>query len=401
MNIFLGRQPIFDINGNVVAYEILFRNSNNNFYIEQDGNNATIDVIVNTFYSLGVNNVTGGKRAFINFTKELIQRELATVLPPDILTVEILENIEPTEEVVLACKSLKNKGYTIALDDFVFEDKYIKLIELADIIKIDFTLTKGTDRKKVIDRINNHNIKYLAEKVETLEEYEEAKRYGYTYFQGYFLSKPKILKGRDIPKNEVVILKIMEHLKEENIDYEYLTNLIMKDVSTSYKLIKYINSSYFSIKNKVKSIKQAIAFLGKDELKKWLYIVMLGNISQGEPNELTNTSLVRAKFCENILIYCEESTNKVSDGYIMGLVSLMDCMLHVPMREITNELGLSDEVAKALNGEESYLNNILRIVIAYEREDWSNVVKYSKIQGLKFESIAEAYIDAVIWSNNV
>jgi len=209
MNLFLARQPIFDGKNRVVAYEILSRDSYNNFYTRPDGDNATLEVIVNTFYSFGVKQVTGGKKAFINFTEELLNKEVATVLPPETLGIEILENIEPTPEVISACRNLKDKGYTLALDDFVFNDKYKELIELADIIKVDFIITPGIERKKIIERIGSTKIKFLAEKVETAMEYKQAKEYGYSYFQGYFFSNPEIIQGKGIPRNAIVSIKIM------------------------------------------------------------------------------------------------------------------------------------------------------------------------------------------------
>lgn len=201
MNAFIARQPIFDCNNNVFGYELLFRNGSQNFYNSLDGNAATLNVISNTFYSLGVDTVTNGKKAFINFTEELLKREIATLLPPELVIVEILENIEPTDEIISVCKKLKDKGYTLALDDFVFDTKYNKLIELADIIKVDFTITKGYERRNIISKINSNKIKFLAEKVENIDEFREAQSYGYSYFQGYYFSKPVILSGKDMYKN--------------------------------------------------------------------------------------------------------------------------------------------------------------------------------------------------------
>ncbi|WP_026883790.1 EAL and HDOD domain-containing protein [Clostridium akagii] len=401
MNVFLARQPIFDSENRVVAYEILFRNSDNNFYTGSDGDSATLDVIVNTFYSLGVEYVTGGKKAFINFTEELLKKEVATVLPPEILTIEILENIEPTSEVISACRNLKNKGYTLVLDDFVFHEKYRELIELADIIKVDFTITKGIERKKIIEKIGMNKMKFLAEKVETVEEYKEAKEYGYSYFQGYFFSKPVMLAGKDIPKNEILSIKIMKQLNSRELDYRYLENLIMSDISIYYKLLKYINSPYWGVRAEVKSIKQAIVLLGEKNLVKWLYMIIMGNINNEKPDEIVNFSLIRAKFAENICIGLHDNTELSYNAYVMGMVSLMDSILNVSMESIIEELGLPDEVNLALKGEENYLNNVLRLVSSYESGKWDEVYKYSKKVNVDFTFISQAYIDALFWSNNM
>lgn len=400
MNIFLARQPIFDVKGNVVAYELLFRSSNENCYSGTDGNSATIDVISNTFFSIGIEEVTGGKKAFINFTEELLTREIATLLPPDILTVEILETVEPTKEVILACKSLKEKGYTLALDDFVLKEKFMSLVNLSDIIKIDFMITKGLYRKEVIEKLKDKNIKFLAEKVETVEEFETAKRYGYTYFQGYYFSKPKIIEGKEIPKNKMAILKLMEHLNKGEFDYDYVAQLVMKDVSTSYKLLKYINSSFFSLKNEVKSIKNAITLLGREEFVKWIYLTVLGNLNEDKPDELINLSLIRAKFCENIQMAIDEDVKKQCEAYIIGLVSLIDCILNVSIEKVVTELALPAEISKALNGEENEYRSILGTVISYERNDMKKVMEYAKTISLDLKTIAKAYMEALLWTNN-
>lgn len=201
MNTFIATQPIFDTNQNVIAYELLFRgDSVNNEFNNIDGDIATSNVIINSISVIGLSNLTNGKKAFINFTENLILDDTAYVLPKEYVIIEILENVPPSKEIIKACKRLKAKGYTLALDDFVLIDNLKELIKLADLIKIDFTITKGDERKKVIDKILqiNNKVKFLAEKIETKEEFNEASMMGYSFFQGYFFSKPTIFRGTDL-----------------------------------------------------------------------------------------------------------------------------------------------------------------------------------------------------------
>jgi len=219
LDTFVARQPIFDINENVVAYELLFRNNNeDNKFNNIDGDIATSKVIINSFLLIGIKNLTNGKKAFINFTENLILNDIASLLPKEYVTIEILENVTPSKDIIYSCKNLKQEGYTIALDDFVLLDNLNELIKLADIIKIDFTITKGNERKEVIDKILkiNNKIKFLAEKIETREEFILAASMGYSLFQGYFFSKPTIFNGKDIPIHSSTKYKI---LKEINFDF--------------------------------------------------------------------------------------------------------------------------------------------------------------------------------------
>lgn len=199
MEVFVARQPIFDKNLNILCYELLFRANEDNFYNAEDGDKATLEVIANSLNLLGLEKLTDNKRAFINFTERLLLEGAPLLLPKDKVVIEILETVNPTIELVECCKKLKHMGYKLALDDFVFNSELKPLIELADIIKVDFLITKGTERSEVMKKIQgNKQVKFLAEKIETTEEFEEAVRLGYSYFQGYFLSKPTILSSNEM-----------------------------------------------------------------------------------------------------------------------------------------------------------------------------------------------------------
>lgn len=311
MNAFIARQPIFDEKNNVIAYELLYRSGYENACNNLDGNNATLNVIANSFCEFDFKTITNNKKAFINFTEKLIKDEIATILPKENVVIEILENIEPTDEIISACKKLKDQGFTLALDDFVFDKKYSKLIEIIDIIKVDFLTTQGYDRKKIFNLLKiNSKIEFLAEKVETIEEYNEAVYYGYTYFQGYYFSKPIVLSTQRISHNRNAALKIMKLINGENFNFADLEALILKDVGLSYKLTKLINSSAYCVKSKINSIKYAIALLGEKEIVKWLYVVLINDLKGSNPNELIRISLERAKFCElicNMTVYKEKA----------------------------------------------------------------------------------------------
>ncbi|NSB15265.1 EAL and HDOD domain-containing protein [Clostridium beijerinckii] len=401
MDIFVARQPIFNRKNEVVAYELLFRNGQNNFYNNANGDEATLKVIANTFYTFDFKDITDNKKAFINFTEELIKKEIATILPKEYVVIEILENIEPNDEIVDACKRLKKRGFILALDDFVFHTKYIKLIEIADIIKIDFRITTGCERKKVFElkKINN-KIKFLAEKVENKEEYDEALKLGYSYFQGYYFSKPIVLSRKNIPTNKDTAIKILKLINRDDFDFNKLEELIIKDLGLSYKIIKLINSSAYCLKNEVRSIKYAIALLGRKEIIKWLYVVLLNDLKENNTDELIKVSLQRAKLCE-LICNMSEYKNKVYSAYMVGLFSVMDAILNCSIEVILKELYIDDEIKEGLTEKGNYLNKILKLAINYEKGQWENVEFYTKEIGVNDNNLAEAYIDAIKWADDV
>lgn len=395
MDIFVARQPIFDKNNKVISYELLFRNSYDNKYTNGDGDTATLNVI-NSLYTLGIDNVTNGKHVFINFTENLLNQDFIVLLPPDIVTIEILENVYPSDKIILECEKLKKQEYTIALDDFVFDKKYENLIQFADIIKVDFSITKGCERKNIIERINSNNIKFLAEKVETIDEFNEAKSLGYSYFQGYYFSKPIILSGKDIPHDKFINFRILKELTNEDLDIEGLQKLILLDVSLSFKLLKLINSTAFSLKNKVSSIKQAISLLGEIEIKKWIYVVIIRSLGENKPNELINCTLIRAKFSELLCIKMGLKCKSYS-SYITGLLSFIDVILNQPIEIIVKDLCLSGEIKDALLNKENILSSIIKIITFYEKGLWDKVDLYSKKLNINEQDLSNCYFQSLSW----
>lgn len=400
MNAFIARQPIFDEKNNVIAYELLYRNGYENACNNIDGDKATLNVIANSFCEFDFKTVTNRKKAFINFTEKLIMKEIPTILPTQNVVIEILENIEPTDEFIIACKKLKEQGFILALDDFVFDKKYIKLIEIIDIIKVDFLTTQGFERKKIFDLLKiNNKIKFLAEKVETIEDYNEAVHYGYTYFQGYYFSKPVVLSTQRVSHNKNAALKILKLINNKDFNFNDLEALILKDVGLSYKLTKLINSSVYCVKNKINSIKYAITLLGEKEIVKWLYVVLINDLKGSNPNELITTSLQRARFCE---LVCDMSIYKEKTllSYMTGLFSVMDAILNCSMESVIKDIFLCDEIKEALIGEENTLNIILKLAISFGKGEWQEAEAHASKIEVNIDDIAHAYLDSIKWADN-
>jgi EAL and modified HD-GYP domain-containing signal transduction protein len=334
VEVFVGRQAIFGVKQNVYGYELLYRSSNQNCYCPgADGDKATLAVIRNVLLVFGADKISGGNKTFVNFTKNLLLQGVASLLPKQTSVVEILEDVEPTEDVIKALKQLRSQGYSLALDDFVLRgNENNPFLELVDIVKVDFREADVSEREAIADKFGG-KVKLLAEKVETRQDFNQAIEMGYTLFQGYFFCKPVIVSRRDIPGYKINYLRILQELSAPTLNFTSLQEIISHDPALTLKLLKYINSSYFATHKKVTSIKRALEFLGENEIKKWASMAVVLEFGRDQPFELLRLSLLRARMCETIAGLLGFSNEK-SSFFLMGLLSHMDVLLGRPMDEV-------------------------------------------------------------------
>lgn len=396
-NVFIARQPIFDRQNRIYAYELLYRSGFENYYKASDADLATTQTLTNSFFVFGMDEVTGGKRAFVNFTRNLIVNETAAIFPNNLMAVEILEDINPDKEVLEACRRLKKKGFTLVLDDFVFREGLEELLQLADIVKIDFTMSEPLDIQSIMSQPNMDKTKVLAEKVETHEQYAEAYKLGYSYFQGYYFCKPNIIMGKDIPVAKQNYLAIIREVNAKEIDFGRIESIIKHDLSLSYKFLHLINSAAFGLRSKVQSIKQALALLGINEFRKWISLIALTQIGEDKPLELISLSIIRARFCEEIGSYAGLGNNK-TDNFFLGMFSLLDAFVDKPMRQIIRDLPVSDYVKKALLGEKNRHRAVLEMMICYERGNWKRYDAFTKLLRIDEKTVSRTYLDAITWA---
>jgi c-di-GMP-related signal transduction protein len=400
MEIYVARQPIFNINQEVFAYELMYRSGAKKFYSSLNGDQASSEVITNSFLLIGLETLTRGKKAFINFTKNLLENDVATLLPNECIVVEILQDIEPDEKTLNACKKLKELGYLLALDNFSYNKKFLPLVDLVDIIKIDFLNTDEKERQAVVQRLSSQQVSFLAEKVETREDFNRAMQMGYSYFQGYFFSKPLILTGKDIPSFKLIYLKILQEINKQELDFNKLEEYIKMDVSLSYKLLKFINSLSFGFRSEIRSIKQALVLLGQKELSKWLSLIALRGIGDNKPDELIITAICRGRFCE-LIAPRVGLKNRSSDLFLMGMFSLIDAFLDRPMSEILTELPISEDIKYALLGGNSRFRDVFELIISYESGDWEQLSFKAAKLDLEEIEIKECYLSSLDMSNQI
>jgi len=401
MDVFIARQPIFNRNMKVYGYELLYRQSRNNYFEGTDDDQATTNLINNTFMVFGFQELTEQKRGFINFSQNLILSDLVYVLPKDKVVIEILEKVEPNEKVLEACRKLKEKGYILALDDFILEQyskEYIPLIELADIIKVEFPAIQGKGIQQMIDQFGKRII-FLAEKVETREEHQRAMDMGFKLFQGYYFSKPVMENLKDIGVLNVNLVRVMNELHLDPIDYGSIAEIIQQDVGLSYKFLKMANSVYYGSKYRISNIKQGLTFLGIDDLKRWIYLMMLRGVQCTENAELVKNSMVRGKMLS--LIAKELRIKGESDYFISGMFSAIDILMNTSMDKALEGLPLSHNVWEALTGKNNQLRWYLNIVLALEQAKWNQLKKESEYPMLSAEKYMRLYLEALKWQRTL
>jgi len=389
---FLGRQPIFDVNLNVTAYELLYRGSDIGESAVVDGDHATSDVLMNSFLEMGLSRVVGDHQAFVNLTRSFLINHDGLPPPSAQLVLEVLEDIEVDQELIDAVTVLRERGYIIALDDFVFYERLRPLVELADIIKIDLRALSRDDIVKHLQLLRQYPLKLLAEKVETPEEFDWCKDQGFDMYQGFFLCRPRVLRGQRLPANRVNTLRIMAKLQDPAVDVKDLERIVAEDVTMSYRLLRYINSAAFSLRKKIESIRHAIVYLGLRDIKQWANMVALSTIDD-KPTELMVTCLVRAKMCE--LFSDSLGQGNKGTAFVVGMFSLLDAMMDSPMDELLSSLPLADEIIMALLQGEGPLAGILKNTVAYEQGDWAAI----DCPELKDSAIADIYLQSVEWAN--
>lgn len=392
MDVFVARQPIFDQNKQLFAYELLFRSGASNVFPEIDGEIATSNLLSSSFFTVGIDRISAGKKVFINFTEELLLQGTAEMFPAEKIIVEVLEDVTPSEEVVDSCKRLVDKGYTLALDDFVYYRKLEPLIELAEIIKIDFRHTSTEAIRRMVEDLKSCNCRLLAEKIETYQEFEQALAMGFSYFQGYFFAKPEVLRNKDMLSSELTVMKLICEVNRVELDIDKLEQLINQDISLSFKLMNYLNSSAFMRQKPLSSIREAIVSLGVVGVRMFVSLIAAGSLATEKPHELIKTSIIRARFLEQIGI---ELNMNGQNFFMLGLFSLLDAMLDNSMDFVLEKLPLADEVREALIHHRGVLYCYLQLVEKYESCQWSCVDSQLSAAGIPAARILDFYLDAL------
>lgn len=400
MDIYVARQAVLNSKKQTVAYELLFREGRANAYPSGvESRTATSRLILNHHLNLGFSEITSGKKALVNFCGNGIIERLPALVGPDAMIIEILEDTQPSAQLLEACAELASKGYRLALDDFIYDpawDEYFRYIRL---IKFDLTELSYEQLKQQLDRLKKYrHLKFLAEKVETEQEFEQCKSLGFEFFQGYFFCQPEMLNAKDIEANYAVVAAILAEILRPQFSFDRLTEHFELDMALTYKLLKLVNSSLFQLQEKVGSIKQALIYLGEAEARKFIALIATAHLAEHKPAELVRMSVIRARMCELIVGRTKAGGNDA--GFLLGLFSLIDVILNKSMEDIVMTLPLMDEIKEALLGYKNRLFHIMQLVKAYESGSWYNTQKFANVVQIEEKALPGIYKDAVTWSES-
>ncbi|MEX0829403.1 MAG: HDOD domain-containing protein [Nitrospirales bacterium] len=391
--VFVGRQPILSPTMKTIGYEVLYRNCELGQAIFVDEDVATATVLLNAYLDIGLEHVVGSHLAFLNIPTQFLLSRLCESLPKNRVVLEILENVKPTPQVIDNLTSLSQQGYTIALDDFVYAEKFKPFLELADIVKIDVLGKSEEQLHREVSQLRDSRVRLLAEKVETPEVYALCKQLGFYYFQGYFFFRPDIIRGREIPANRIALLELMGKIHDPHIPFKSLVAHIRNDLSLSYKVLRYVNSAYVGLPKRVDSIDHAACLVGIDRIRTWATLIIMAS-GQTQATEILVIALVRAKMCERLGYRLGDSSPE--KYFTMGLLSVLEALYESPMQDLIDNLPLHADITDALVNGTGEMGMVLSCVRAYEEGEWMEL----KHLQLNPSTIRGIYLEAIDWANH-
>jgi EAL and modified HD-GYP domain-containing signal transduction protein len=383
----MSRQPIYDRDLHVVAYSLTYQNQESLL----SGHHATSELIYATFMETGLEGIVGHKRVFFRLTRGFLLLDYAAVFPVDKAILEVSEITPSDTELIQVIRDLSVQGYSIALTDMIVSEYPLPLLEAADQVIIDVNQCPATQLQERMDHLRQYDVKLMARSVETQEAFARCKALGFDFFQGYFFCQPETIQHQRSLTNRLAILELMTKLLHPDTDVDKLEAIISRDVSLSYKLLRLINSSFYGLRTKVTSLRQALLLLGTRALTTWVSLILLSGIDD-KPHELTTTAMIRAKMCELLAL---QGGPKRPDGYfLVGLFSVLDALMDMPMSDVLTSLPLDEEITQALLDYTGPLGLTLRAVLAYERGNWDDV----SLLGSDSSALTDAYLQAIVWA---
>ncbi len=395
MDVFVARQPIFDRNQQVVAYELLYRARDEKHADIHDPDRATTDVCINTFMDIGLDRVTGQRRAYINLTRPFLLGEYPLPFHQDSVTLEVLEDVIPDAEMVAALSTLAGQGYEIALDDFIYREELEPLLRIAHIVKLDIRQLDDDGLRQHVSLLRPFEVRLLAEKVETREEFAKCMELGFDLFQGYFFCEPAVLRGKQAVPSRLATMHLLHKLNAPEFKFDELAQTISTDATLAYKLLRYINSAYFGLRRKVESIRHALVLLGQKNIRIWLNLIALSQL-QDKGHELMLTTLTRAKMCELVAVLLRQDAEK-DKYFLVGLFSSIDAFVDMPLEEIIESISLADDIVAGITHHSGPLGQVLNMVLHAERGDWGKM----DMLGLSAAQITDTYLQSITWAGEM
>ncbi len=400
--VFLGRQPILDRDQSIVGYELLFRSADTLHANIHDFTNVDSFVISNVLSTFGIHEVLGKHKGFINVAGDLLMSDLLEILPQEKTVIEILETVEISDALLERCRELKERGFTLALDDNCYHPDYEPLYEIVDIVKIDVLQIPAVELKEMVGLLSNRGLTLLAEKVETMEQYNFCHELGFDLFQGYYFARPAVLNKRKVDVSGVALLKLLELICRD-AELDEIEEAFKHNPNLTYNLLRLVNSVVIGMKEKIRTLRHALVVLGMQQLKRWIQLALFASDKTSAiGNPLLETAATRGRMMEILVGKWEPEfvTHDYSDrAFMTGVLSLVDVLLGVPMEEILHQLNLDEEVRLALLERKGALGSLLLLAEKLENMDFIDVSQLLNKCCCDEESLVIAQLEAIDWTN--
>jgi len=393
-SIYVARQPLLTATSEVFGYELLYRATSQAEACVDRKDVAAARVLTDSLLSIGLGDISGGRPVFLNLTRSLLLQDLSTLLKPESAVLEILEDVVVDDELIAACRALHDKGYSLALDDFVEDSAAEALLPYARYVKIDVLQHSAAQMRALGERLAARGMRLVAEKVETQEMFEETRQHGYSLFQGYYFCRPKTLTARAVPARQLAYLQLVSALRDPDLSIRDLENLVKHDVSITYRVLRLVNSAAFAVRREITVLREALFMVGTKTIATWVTVWAMTGLNKA-PGEVATLAMMRARTCELL-------GNKLDgDGeplFLLGLCSMLDTMLGVPLEVALEALPLGPEIQAALHGVPGKERSILDAVVAYERGEWDEAERIAVELGLPAQSLPDTYREALRWT---
>lgn len=393
--IYISRQPVYDSQLDLVAYELLYRDAEFQQFGRSVSNpHTSTELLINTFMEFGLESIVGSNPAFIRMTPDYLRDDQRIPMTPEQVVLEVSVKTPPDEALCAGLERVAEAGYDIALDDFVYSTTLLPLLQSASIVKLDLMALGKEKLAEQVELCRLHDVTLMVKKVETHEELEYCKQLGIDWFQGFFFCKPQMVSGTSHPANRAVLLGILSKLQSENASMAQLEKVIVQDVTLAYKLLRYLNSATYAFRREINSVREALMLIGTEQVKRWANLLLITSYQSDKPQELIVTAMVRGRMCE---LLAERSHQRVdpSQAFTVGLFSTLDALMDMTMDELMDSLTFNADIKLALTNGEGQLGHLLKQVLHYEKGEWSELA----INGFSSADYAMAYLGAVQWVN--
>jgi c-di-GMP-related signal transduction protein len=401
-DIFLGRQPILDRDQRIVAYELLFRAADTPGVTVTDDMHATASVIHHAFSEMGIQAVLGSQLGFINISTEMLLSDMVELLPKEQVVLELLETINVDDAVIERCRVLRQQGFTLALDDFVFNESRRPLLALADIVKVDLLLHSQDELQVTVDQLKQWPVKLLAEKVDSAEQADYCHSLGFDLFQGYFFARPMVLSAKRTDPSQMALIQLLGLLLKD-ADTQKIEQIFKQHPNLTYNLMRLVNSVACGVRRSITSVSQAIMVLGRQQLLRWLQLLMF-TLQSGStyPSPLLVLAATRGKMMELLAVKLQRNADYCDEAFMAGILSLIESLINKSLAEIVSELNLGERLSAALLSREGELGTLLQLVESVEQADLDRTHSLLAQTGtLSLSNLTAAEIEAMNWANQI